>query len=117
MVGCIPARWVHRVMPRAEAVYHPPQLRSPMIFALHPRSDIRHLCQQLGYSYSANCHSAAPVHLHLLGMGGKIAETANKVISGELRYCGCVAASGVVWGALLMAAGTFKAPASARDGD
>uniref|UniRef100_A0A7S1SNN9 tRNA (guanine(9)-N(1))-methyltransferase n=1 Tax=Tetraselmis chuii TaxID=63592 RepID=A0A7S1SNN9_9CHLO len=38
-------------------------------------TEIRSLCQQLSYSYSANCHSEKPFHLHLSSLKGHIEST------------------------------------------
>jgi hypothetical protein len=35
---------------------------------LMPESDVKHLIQQLCFSYSANSKASNPVHLHLLGL-------------------------------------------------
>lgn len=45
--------------------------------------DMRSLCQQLSYSYSANKRVAAPLHMHLLGFKGPIQELAQKLVAGR----------------------------------
>ncbi|KAG2430279.1 hypothetical protein HXX76_010374 [Chlamydomonas incerta] len=45
-------------------------------------NDIRHLVQQLSFSYSANKQVEKPVHMMLTSFKGAVADTANKMISG-----------------------------------
>eukprot|EP00198_Chlamydomonas_reinhardtii_P005956 XP_001695292.1 predicted protein [Chlamydomonas reinhardtii] len=45
-------------------------------------NDIRHLVQQLSFSYSANKQVEKPVHMMLTSFKGAVANTANKMISG-----------------------------------
>lgn len=45
-------------------------------------NDIRHLCKQLGFSYSANKTADKPAHMVLTSFTGTVASTAKKMISG-----------------------------------
>uniref|UniRef100_A0A061RBJ9 tRNA (guanine(9)-N(1))-methyltransferase n=2 Tax=Tetraselmis sp. GSL018 TaxID=582737 RepID=A0A061RBJ9_9CHLO len=45
-------------------------------------SDIRSLCQQLAYSYSANCRAARPFSLHLSSVKGKVGQFLRHQVSG-----------------------------------
>ncbi|PNH06261.1 tRNA (guanine(9)-N1)-methyltransferase [Tetrabaena socialis] len=45
-------------------------------------SDIRHLVQQLGFSYSANKQVERPAHLYFTSFKGGVATAANRMISG-----------------------------------
>ncbi len=46
-------------------------------------NDIRHLCKQLGFSYSANKTAEKPAHMVLTSFTGNVASTAKKMISGR----------------------------------
>lgn len=49
---------------------------------LMPESDMRHLVQQLSYSYSANTSVAQPCHMQLLGFKGSIEALTTKLLAG-----------------------------------
>lgn len=48
-------------------------------------NDIRHLLQQISFSYAANKAVVRPAHMMLTSYKGHIAEMAGKLISGELE--------------------------------
>jgi len=45
-------------------------------------TEIRSLCQQLSYSYSANCHAEKPFHLHLASLKGHLEATLRRQAAG-----------------------------------
>ncbi len=82
---------------------HPPAPTPPQAVQSGPRlvidldfdglmtdSDVRHLAQQLSFSYAANCRVEKPCHLHLLGFKGSIAEISRRVVTGAWQL--------MVWG-------------------
>ncbi|GAX83780.1 hypothetical protein CEUSTIGMA_g11205.t1 [Chlamydomonas eustigma] len=65
------------------AQQHGPDLVIDLDFeGLMSGSELKHLCQQLCYSYSANGRVANPCHLHLVGFKGDVKEAAERQING-----------------------------------
>ena len=46
--------------------------------------DMRHLCQQLAYSYASNTRAEKPCHLHLTSYNGKLKDMVQAKVSGAL---------------------------------